>query len=802
MKKTYIFFLFLFFGYFAFGQQISIKDEVTHQPVEFATLHSKSLNQSAITNVNGQADIASFRGATDITIRMMGYQTKTISFQEIEEMNFEIFLNHSEFHIDGVVISASRWIQKKTDVPNKIVSISASEIAFQNPQTAADMLAGSGQIFIQKSQLGGGSPMIRGFAANRVLISVDGVRMNNAIFRSGNLQNVISIDPFAVNNTEVVFGPGSLIYGSDAIGGVMNFYTLKPVLATNEKPLIKGSATTRFSTANLEKTGHFDINIGLKKWAFVTSASYSDYGNLRMGKNGPAEYQRPEYAERINGVDSVVKNPNPNVQAPTGFNQVNLMQKIRFKLNQDWDFNYGFIYSTTSDYPRYDRLIRYKDDHLRYAEWYYGPQTWMMNNLKIVNTKTGKFYSKLAITLAHQYFKESRHDRDFGKSIRQNRTEKVNVISANVDFEKKWQKHQNLYYGIEILADKVNSTGDDLNIDTGEETPGPSRYPDGSTWNSYAVYANYLNNITDKISFQGGLRYNYVTLRATFDTTFYPFPFTQADLNNGALTGSAGLTYNPSVNWLLYANLSTGFRAPNIDDVGKVFDSEPGRVIVPNPDLVPEYAWNGELGITKMFGEKVELDLAAFYTYLDKAMVRRDYQIDGQDSIIYDGEMSKVEAIQNAAYAVVWGFSADIEANLPAGFGISASYNYQKGEEEQDDGTTAPLRHAAPVFGTAHLTYSRNRLKVDLYGVFNGEIPCANLAPSERNKAYIYAYDANGNPYSPSWYTINVKLLYQFTDYLMVNVGLENITDQRYRPYSSGIAGPGMNFIASLKFTF
>jgi len=802
MKKTYIFLVFLFSTVLSFGQQITIKDQVTRQPIEFVTLYSQSTSQSAITNIKGQADLSGFQGATDIVIRIMGYQSKTMSFEEIEAIDFVLFLEQSEFHIDGVVVSAMRWEQEKTDVPNKIVSISASEVAFQNPQTAADMLAGSGQIFIQKSQLGGGSPMIRGFAANRVLISVDGVRMNNAIFRSGNLQNVISIDPFAVNNTEVVFGPGSLIYGSDAIGGVMNFYTLKPVLATNGKTFIKGSASTRFSTANLEKTGHFDINIGLKKWAFVTSASFSDYGNLRMGNNGPAEYQRPEYAERINGVDSVIKNPNPNVQVPTGFNQINLMQKVRFKPNQNWEFNYGFIYSTTSDYPRYDRLIRYKDDMLKSAEWYYGPQTWMMNNLKIVNTKTTKFYNEVAITLAHQYFKESRHDRNFGDNMRSNRTEKVNVISANIDFEKKWQKHQNLYYGIEILADKVNSTGKDVNINTGEEIPGPSRYPDGSTWNSYAIYANYLNKFTDKLTFQGGLRYNFVTLRATFDTTFYPFPFTNANLDNGALTGSAGLTYNPTEDWLLFTNISTGFRAPNIDDVGKVFDSEPGRVIVPNPDLKPEYAWNGDIGLTKRFGENVELDLSAFYTYLDDAMVRRDYQIDGQDSIVYDGEMSKVEAIQNAAYAVVWGFSADIEANLPAGFGLGGSYNYQKGEEEQDDGTTAPLRHAAPTFGTAHLTYSRNRLKIDLYGIFNGEISYANLAPSERNKAYIYAKDANGDPYSPSWYTINIKLLYQFTDYLMVNVGLENISDQRYRPYSSGIAGPGMNFIASLKFTF
>nr|MCU0385755.1 TonB-dependent receptor plug domain-containing protein [Flavihumibacter sp.] len=108
-----------------------------------------------------------------------------------------------------VVISFNKWEQQLNEVPNKITKINRTQIQLQQPQTAADMLAQSGSVFIQKSQLGGGSPMIRGFATNRVLLVVDGVRMNNAIYRSGNLQNVISIDPLALEAAEVVFGPGS-----------------------------------------------------------------------------------------------------------------------------------------------------------------------------------------------------------------------------------------------------------------------------------------------------------------------------------------------------------------------------------------------------------------------------------------------------------------------------------------------------------------------------------------------------------------------------------------------------------------
>jgi hemoglobin/transferrin/lactoferrin receptor protein len=306
---------------------------------------------------------------------------------------------------------------------------------------------------------------------------------------------------------------------------------------------------------------------------------------------------------------------------------------------------------------------------------------------------------------------------------------------------------------------------------------------------------------TEKLTLQTGLRYNQVTLDATFDTSFYLFPFSKADLNTGALTGSAGVAYHPAESWQLNFNLSTGFRAPNIDDVGKIFDSAPGLVVVPNPDLEPEYAYNAEIGAAKTLGEIAKIDITAYYTLLNQALVRRNYTLNGMDSILYNGELSQVQAIQNAAQAHVWGIQTALEVTLPTGFGLTSTFNYQNGEEELDDGSTAPLRHAPPWFGATHLTYAYNGFQADLYGVYNGEVSYTNLAPSEIDKSYLYARDARGNPYAPGWYTLNFKALYQVTDYLKVSAGVENITDQRYRPYSSGIAAAGRNFIISLRAT-
>ncbi|HRG07009.1 MAG TPA: TonB-dependent receptor plug domain-containing protein, partial [Cyclobacteriaceae bacterium] len=254
-------------------------------------------------------------------------------------------------YLDEVVVSVNRWEQNQREISTRVTKITPAFIQLQNPQTSADLLGLSNQVFIQKSQLGGGSPMIRGFATNRILLVVDGVRMNNAIFRSGNLQNVISLDANSIQNTEVVFGPGSVVYGSDAIGGVMNFTTLTPTLS-NGGTKFSGNAFTRYASANEEKTGHVDFSIGLKKWAFVTSITKSDFSDLKMGSDGPVEYTRPDYQVRDeNGNDIAVTNPDPNVQVSSGYNQFNAMQKIRFSPNANWDFNYGFHYSKTSDVP-------------------------------------------------------------------------------------------------------------------------------------------------------------------------------------------------------------------------------------------------------------------------------------------------------------------------------------------------------------------------------------------------------------------------------------------------------------------
>ncbi len=803
MKYILTSWLFLGLVGLANSQTITITDQETEAPLEGVVLISESPKASVVTNAEGQADISAFKEAESIMIRFLGYKTQIRTYEQIRASNFEIVLAQSSLTLDQVVVSATRWRQTSGNVPNKILSISTREVALQNPQTAADLLGLSGAVFIQKSQQGGGSPMIRGFSTNRLLYTVDGVRMNSAIFRAGNIQNVISLDPFAIENTEVLFGPGSIIYGSDAIGGVMSFQTLTPQLSLGEKPLITGKAVSRYASANNEITNHVDVNVGWKQWASVTSISHSRFGDLRMGKNGPDEYLRPFYVERVADVDMVIENNDPRVQNPTGYEQINLMQKIRFKPNEKWDFQYGFHYSKTSEFARYDRLIETGTNGLPIsAVWNYGPQIWMMNNLMVSHTGNNKVYDQMTIRLAHQYFEESRIDRRLNHHRLRTQLESVQAYSANFDFEKSVNKHR-FYYGVEYVLNEVNSTGSAVDIRDGSPISVPDRYPD-SDWRTYAGYLNYQYVASEKFLVQAGARFSAFNIQSDFTRhlEFYPFDFVNSTNKNSATTGSLGVVYTPRATWKISANAGTGFRAPNVDDIGKIFDFVSGEVIVPNTSLNAEIAYNGEVNISKIFGDLVKLDATGFYTYLDNAMVRRGFQVNGRDSILFDDRMSRVYAVQNAAFGTVYGFNLGVEVKLPSGFSLSSRYNYQLGVEEMENGDISRSRHAAPAFGITRLSYEKDKLYLQLYATYSAAVSFANLNEEERQRPVIYATDSNGNPYSPGWYTLNFKAMYQLHQNWSVSGGFENLTNQRYRPYSSGLVAPGRNLIVSVRANF
>lgn len=781
-----------------FSQSIKVIHATTGEPMEGVLVIGKSFTTQ--TGKDGKVDLNNFGENEPLLFQHSSFLKFNSTKEKISARGNIVMLIEDPVRLDEVIVSVNRLEQTKNEIPFKIQQISSAEALRQHPQTTADMLAIKGGVFIQKSQMGGGSPMIRGFSANRLLLVVDGIRMNNAIYRSGNLHNVISLDANSLEQTEIIFGPGSVIYGSDALGGVMSFHTISPRLSTSGKIEQKGKILTRYSSANNEKMLHGHFNFGRKMWAALISTTFSDFGDLRMGTSGPEEYLRPEYV--VSGIrnegDRVVQNKNPKIQVPAGYNQLNLLGKFRFRPSDHFDFNLFVHHSQSSEIPRYDRLIVYRNEMLRYAEWYYGPQIWSMISARLDYRKNYTFFDRLNFSAGFQNYEESRHDRSFSSTNMFRRKEDLNVFSLNFDLGKSLDRRNEIFYGAEAFYNVLNSEGFSENTVNGEKSAVSTRYPDGSAYNAIAGYFSWKYNRNEKLIFQAGARATHTRLYGRFDTQFFPFPFEEFDLSNKAVNGNAGFVWHPASGWQINFSASTGFRSPNIDDVAKVFDSEPGNVIVPNPGLAPEYARNLEASIIRSYSEKAKVEFTVFYTHLKDAMVRRDFLLGGMDSVVYDVVLSKVEAIVNAESARIFGGNISFGYLFTSSFRTRHDFTLTRGKDS--DGF--PLRHVPPAFGRSHLLFENYKWHVDLYAEFSGGFDFEQLAPEEQDKHHLYAVDENGNPWSPGWWTLNLKVIYQVNTTFNLSGGIENLLDKRYRTYSSGIVAPGINLYFSVGMNF
>jgi hemoglobin/transferrin/lactoferrin receptor protein len=725
------------------------------------------------------------------------YTSLTKKIENIKENeNIDIYLYPSNLKMDEVVISANRFQENNKDVPRQIQTISQRNIRFQNRQNTADLLEQSGNVFVQKSQQGGGSPVLRGFESNKVLLVIDGIRMNNAIYRGGHLQNALRIDQNMLSKAEILFGGGSVIYGSDALGGVMYFETMKPQLNK-----INHNSYYRYGSVNNESTFHYDVNVGSKKWAQLISLTYSSFGDLKQGSNkdnvdGDTIYQRNYYATRINNRDTMTKNNEPLVQLGTAYYQYDAMYKLLYQAKETQQHIFNFQISNTGNVPRYDRLNEWKGKNYRSAEWYYGPELRTLASYQLNTVLNKKMADKYKLTLAYQYIEESRNDRNWQAIVLNKRNEAVNLVSINLDVLKSIKQNNNsnheIRYGIDGQYNYVQSTANGVNINTGANSAIPTRYPDGgSTMNYLAAFISHSWEMGKKFVISDGLRFNYVGLNSTFnDKTFYPFLGNTLTQSNTALNGNLGAVYNPIKQLKLYANASTAFRAPNLDDINKVFDSKAGdALITPNPDLKPERTNNFELGFSALIHNKVKLDASIYYTQIQDVITMLPSKLNGLDSAVYNDKNTKVFSYQNAQKGYIYGYSLQVAADVLQNVSFNSSLNYTYGRIKMGN-NESPLDHIPPMFGRLAITYHLKKLSIEVSSLYNGwkRIEDFNLAGEDNQ---VYATPKG----SPAWYTLNLKAQYTIDKKgrTQLQLGIDNIMDTQYRVFASGVSAAGRN---------
>ncbi|MEE4001235.1 TonB-dependent receptor [Tenacibaculum sp. FZY0031] len=814
--------LFLLFVTTIFSQTVTVIDAETGKPVEAVAIFNKNKTTSAVSDELGKVDVSDFKENEVLTFTHVSYAVYQEKKSVIKRNNYHVYLSKNSEQLDEVVVSVFKNREKTNRIAEQIAVVSSKEIEKLSPQTSADLLASVPGIKVQKSQFGGGSPVLRGMESNRVLLVVDGVRMNNAIYRKGHLQNSITVAPNLLERTEVVFGPSSVIYGSDALGGVIHYYTKTPKLSEKGSE-IKGNTFLRYSSVNNEVTNVVSAELRFKKWASFTSVAHSNFGDLKMGENRSHGFDNwgkvPFYSNNTNTFysDTPVANSDQSLQRNTGYSQTDVLQKFYVPFSKNTDFKFNIQYSTSSNIPRFDKLTELKKGSLKFAEWYYGPQERLLVSPQLIINPKKKWMDNGTITLAYQNIKESRIQRKFGSLDRSYREEKVDVFSLNGDFTVPLAENRNLGYGIEIAYNDVvsNSYGKTLRVN-GNSIVGfdgdfvvQSRYPDGgSSYLSSAFYVDYRQDINSKSTLNTGIRGTNTVLKAKWlDETFIDIPQKDIQLDNQSLTATIGYVYKPNKTWQLNTVVSSGFRSPNIDDVGKIREKN-GKVTIPNTSLKPEHAYNAEIGAQKYFNNrKFRVGANVYYTLLNNYIYREDFELNGNSTIEYDGEEGAIVANVNKGTAYVTGATVSYQGKLHKNWNTSGFVTYTYGKAYD---TNEPLSSIPPLFGRFDLSYVNKKFEGGANLVFNAkkDISDYNITEGIDNHEQTPVVNANAtediDKYygSPSWMTVGLYGKFQFTKNIALQAQLSNLFDEHYKEFASGVSASGRNISVSLLTNF
>jgi len=843
---------------------VTLLDASTGETLIGVNIYTGDFGFSTTTDIDGKATIIGLGFRDEVFFSYVGFTTRKLPIYEIRRLGGKIKL-FTDTTADTIVVVGRRDDPVK-EIPYAVDRITQAEITFSNAQTSADALAAQGGVFIQKSQMGGGSPVIRGFEANRVLLVVDGVRMNNAIYRNGHLQNSITVDNSMLEQVEVVFGPGSLMYGSEALGGVVHYRTKDPQLIfgdTKEDHIIESNYSFRFSSANLEKRGHFDVAYGKRKWGFVTSLTTVDYDALRAGGNRPVGHEdfglRTHYPRRAleddgTASDNIIVNLDPDVQIgmggntelyrvnSTGYSQIDFLQKIKFQPNDYVNLTLNYQYSSSTNIPRYDALLDTIDTRrdLKWSEWYYGPQQRSLGSAKLKIMKSNPLFDKLTLIGAYQNLHEERVKRKYSRIFRTVNKEEVDVYTATLDLDKYLdEKEQNqLSYGVDFGNNEVQSVAREVNVRSTDILLGEAtRYPSaGSSMMNLGTYLNYRWRSQDStLVLNGGLRYSMIMLDAQYlesDNIQWPdYYYDGISNDNKALTWAGGLIWNTKSDFQLRLLAAKAFRSPNIDDWAKVRVKN-NKVRVPNIALKPETAINYELTLAQDFGNynkinrkgvSFKLSATAFYSQLMDAIVTVDSStLVDTENLEVDGDLYNIQTNINASDAKIMGLSLNAALNVNNTWKLNAGLNYTKGttvfSNEVVQDTIVPFAHIAPMYGQTSLSWQKEKFRMDFTVKYNGAKLLEDYAVSDvdadgsidregtaDNIEQSYTVINNGKREhigTLAWTTLNFYSSFKLGEKLSLNLAVENILDLHYRPFASGLSAPGRNFVIALNGKF
>jgi len=652
--------------------------------------------------------------------------------------------------IDEIQVTATRRPSAVRDVAAAVTLVPQEKI--EHGLLTTDALLAEPGIFLQQTTPGQGAAIIRGLKGSEVLHLVDGLRLNNAIFRNAPTQYLALVAPGTVDRIEVVRGAPASLYGSDAVGGVVQVLTRVPEFASAGS---RGAASLAFDTADLAKIVRGSYEAGNERIAGLISGEYLETGDRRIGggeRIGPSAYTSKGARIAVSATPDEVSS---------------------------WLVDLQFARQPAT--PRVDELVPgFGQTEPSSSEFLFAPNDRSFAHVRHIR-RDGLWSADWTFDAGWQRIVDDRITRDFGSQVRNyenNSSELLGLTAsaAGATTTGSW------IVGAEFYHDRVESARVAEDIVSGQKTEVQSRFPDGSTVDQAAVYGNLIREIGGRHRLSGGLRFSAISANLPAAGAIPASSSVQDDISE-----DLGWIFEVTQHTQLVTNIGYGFRAPNVFDLGALGDRPGNRFNIPNPALESERILQFDAGVRQQ-AANWDFELMVFalhYTDRIASVLTGAMTPNGRDIV----------QSRNVASADIRGIESVVRLDISRRLSAELVANYLHGEQVESDGSENPADLIPPFNGRLSLRYQASAdLLIESFVRFAGSQN--RLSPRDIRDTRI-------NPAgTPGWLTLNLAASWHSAEHWQARAGIENILDKNYRMHGSGIDAKGRSLVVSLRYSW
>lgn len=807
MLKVFLYTIFLFFPIVSvFSQTVTVISGSTNFPIPGIMVYSNRLPDTLQTNNKGEISLDIFRNDDNITFEHFVFAKVRKNKEEIIDNDYVIIMYPS-----GMLALENKSVIT-TAVYSKDLPFYINIITDKQEETSSLSSNDDGseqKLMFEKNK--SGSTVFRGLQANKVILVLDGVRLNNALYRNGKISGPIHFEKSSLESVQQIHGAGFIMYGADAIGGAVKYFTKIPEFKEYNNFSYKINAATHYEATTDNWVSNVNFNLGWEKFASYTSLTYGDYGKITMGKNRKSYLDsdyglNQTYVERIDGKDSIITNQEPHTQQNTNYNQYLFIQKFRYQPNKNLNIVLNLHYNTSSKIKYYGGLTEISRNKPRFAEVEFRPQNKSFTSLAFFYNKKTKYYDFVSVIGSLQFIEEYRYSRKLNSSVGLHQIEHLYDGAINLDLIKVLDINR-VTYGVEISYNYLKTRAFFENIETDSIWEGLTRYPtNGTDMQTFSAYFSHKWMRNSQFIVHAGIRYDFTRSSSSFENqlatvTKNPqmnYNFDKINYNSHAPSASLSFDYYPFTGMQISLLNSISVHSPIVDEFGKIMLKD-YVAVVPNNSLKSEKSCNIEFGLSQILFESLKINVGVFNSWIKDAIIISDMNINGIDSLWLGIDGYEMATKVNINNAQIYGISSGIDFGHFFGkknknlIKFNSSFNYIKGLNIDDN---IALPSIPPFFGQTSISLKLTDYTLRFSHIYNGE--------KKREDLSIYGEDnihKAANFGFMAWQTYNIKLSYNTGDYLSIHFAVNNLFDTFYRSYASSISAPGRNFMFTLKFS-